>query len=81
MIFLVFFSICGYVVGVGDRYLDNIFFDILMGELVYIDFGYVFGIVIYVFLIFEFVLFRVILVFFDVFFLLNVCMWLEMDMC
>ncbi|KAI8973303.1 hypothetical protein BDF20DRAFT_881619 [Mycotypha africana] len=36
-------SIYGYIVGIGDRHLDNFLLDLKSGRLVPIDFGYAFG--------------------------------------
>jgi len=36
-------SICGYLLGIGDRHLENLLLDTHTGELVPIDFGYSFG--------------------------------------
>lgn len=47
----------GYVLGLGDRYGYNIFFDIKIGEVVYIDLGVVFEMG-RVLLVLELVLFR-----------------------
>ncbi|ELP92073.1 ataxia telangiectasia mutated, putative [Entamoeba invadens IP1] len=35
-------SMVGYVLGIGDRHLNNIMFDKKTGELLHIDFGYIF---------------------------------------
>ena len=40
---LAVFSACGYVLGLGDRHLDNFLFDAGDGGLVGIDFGMTFG--------------------------------------
>lgn len=37
------FSICSYLIGVGDRHLDNFLVDITDGEVLGIDFGIAFG--------------------------------------
>ena len=36
-------SIAGWIVGLGDRHLENILLDVSHGSLVHIDFGYAFG--------------------------------------
>jgi DNA-dependent protein kinase catalytic subunit len=33
----------GYLLGVGDRHLDNLLVDVRTGEVIAIDFGYSFG--------------------------------------
>jgi DNA-dependent protein kinase catalytic subunit len=37
------FTICSYVLGIGDRHLDNFLLDTTDGSLVGIDFGCAFG--------------------------------------
>ena len=36
-------SLCGYILGVGDRHLDNFLFNYKKGDILTIDFGYSFG--------------------------------------
>lgn len=36
-------SICSYLLGIGDRHLENFLVDISDGEVLGIDFGYAFG--------------------------------------
>ncbi len=40
-------SIFGYILGIGDRHLDNLLMDAKRGSIVQIDFGICFGMVIY----------------------------------
>lgn len=37
--FIVVMLMVGYILGFGDRYGENIFFDFLIGECVYVDFN------------------------------------------
>lgn len=73
-------SICGYVAGVGDRHLDNILLDFSTGELIHIDFGYVFGTATLALPIPELVPFRATSALLDVLKPLNAQSWLEIDM-
>ncbi|KAK1939194.1 DNA-dependent protein kinase catalytic subunit [Phytophthora citrophthora] len=40
---LAVFSACSYVLGIGDRHLDNFLFDLASGQVIGIDFGVSFG--------------------------------------
>lgn len=37
--FIVVMFMVGYIIGFGDRYLDNVFIDMMIGEVVYIDYN------------------------------------------
>ena len=37
------FNICSYILGIGDRHLDNFLVDVTTGEIIGIDFGHAFG--------------------------------------
>lgn len=37
------FNICSYILGIGDRHLDNFLLDITKGNIIGIDFGHAFG--------------------------------------